>query len=291
MTRLFSKGLRLVVVYILCAGAACAADEGRVVSADTLKVSTPLYLPSFQNFDPPLGKYDFSVRWQGIPAARLYLTVDREGENYRIVAEARTISAIELFYLLRYRGEGLISGLDLSPIRTVISQRENSRYKYADMTFNSDGSIHSVYSKKGSAVKVLDFDPDNFTVDPFSAAFLARSQDWQDGEVRTFDTFNGQSRYLITLNCIGSETITSDGVSREAWVISPKVENLTNPANSKKLRSAKIYLSKDKRRDVLQIVSKVFIGSVTTRLDSFTPFKRSPRGAAVALSSAAPHGS
>ncbi len=248
------------------------ASGDKMLRPDMVKLTTPAYLPDFKEFDPPLGEYNFSVRWQGIPAAYLTFKVDRDGDNFRLVAEAKTASAIDLFYALRYRGESLISGIDFSPIRTLIDYRENSRIKNVDLTFSPSGMIKSVYTKKGAPTQILEFDPQNFTLDPFAAGFVARSQDWAVGETRQFDTFDGRSRYLISLTCTGSETIEVGGVDREAWVIEPKVENMTNPKNNKKLRSAQIYLAKDKTRDVLKLVSKVFIGSVSTRLESFTPY-------------------
>lgn len=290
--------LLLVLCFALCASAAFGADDSvtsssndKGVRADMVRISTPIYLPSFNNFDPPLGEYTFSVSWQGIPAAYLTLKIDREKEFYRVIAEAKTIRAIEIFYSLKYRGESLLSALDLSPVRTVIFQQENSRVKDLDMTFEPNGFIRSVYTKKGNPTEVLEFNPENFTLDPFSSGFLARSQEWDIGTVREFDTFDGKNRYLITLRCTGSDTVDVEGVEREAWVIEPEVKNLTNPKNNKKLRSAKIYLSKDKSREILKLVSKVFIGSVTTSLESFVPYERTKKRTTLALGPVPPHGS
>ena len=60
-----------------------------------------------------------------------------------------------------------------------------------------------------------------------------------------------------------------DGKKQEAWIISPTVLNKTKPEQTRKLRSAQIYLSTDKRREILQIKSEVFIGSVKTKLVDF----------------------
>jgi hypothetical protein len=57
-------------------------------------------------------------------------------------------------------------------------------------------------------------------------------------------------------------------------MIVPRVQNLVNPDQAKKLREARIYLSDDRARDILLIESEVFIGTVRTRLQSFTPLVR-----------------
>ena len=52
-------------------------------------------------------------------------------------------------------------------------------------------------------------------------------------------------------------------------------------AVDKKLREAFIYLTADREREVLQIISEVFIGSVKTKLESYVPATRNP-GSSVA---------
>ena len=111
----------------------------------------------------------------------------------------------------------------------------------------------------------------NFTLDPFSAAFLARGISWSLGDEKSFDTFNGKSRYLVTLKAVDKVSMVIGGELREAWEIVPTVKNLTNPQKNKKFQSGRIYLSTDKSREVLKIKSKVFVGSVATTLASFQP--------------------
>ena len=250
--------------------ASAASAEDETIPVDQVHVSTPMYKPSGQ-FEPPLGTYEYGVSWEGIPAASASLTVTKEGNRYRIISSAKTASAIDLVYKLRYHAEGLIDARELRPIRTVIDHQENSRFKNTQMVFRSNGEIETVRSNLGKGSTVLKFTSDNFTLDPFSAAFLARSVDWKIGESYEFDTFNGKVRYLVTLTAVGKSTMQFGEEQREVWVISPKVVNLTNPRSKKKLREARIFLSADERREVLEVTSSVFIGSVTTKLENFTP--------------------
>lgn len=142
--------------------------------------------------------------------------------------------------------------------------------KSTEINFGDDGQIEAVrWQNNGEPPKKLAFQPNNFTIDPFAAAFLARSLDWKMGEKREFDTFNGKSRYLITLTAVGESKLEFNGEEKDVWEITPAVKNLTNSKANSKLRSATIYVTKDSLREVLLLRSKVFIGSVTTRLEEF----------------------
>lgn len=272
-----------VILFMACTGLSPVSAEEAAPAAsiapDLIKVNTPTYKPDFEGFSPNRGKYEYRVSWQGIPAAEVLVDVEERDETYQIVTNVRTFSAIDIFYKLRYRAEGIVSALNLMPERMSIEHRENSRVKMTEMSFRDDGTIHSVFTHVGKESQTFDFNPNNFTLDPFSAAFLARSLSWTKGETKTFDTFNGKSRYLISLTAEDRTRTFINGENRDVWVIVPRVEKLTDPNAEKKLRDAKIYVTADKARDVLQIVSEVFVGSVTTRLVSFVPSSKPSQAA------------
>lgn len=265
----FRVARTLSAIFALALFATAAAAES-YIEPSRINVSTPIYKPSFQEFDPPLGTYVYETSWQGIPAAEVSVSVAKDGPHYHIVTSAKTYSGIDLLYKLRYTAEGLIDRDDLTPIKTIINHRENSKEKKYEISFLENGAISSVRTQKGE-VKETTFDPGNFTLDPFAAAFLARSLDWNVGDSRYFDTFNGKSRYLITLTAQEKVKMKVNGEQKEVFIIVPKVKKLTEHEKIQKLREAKIYVTADSSRDILQIVSSVFIGSVTTKLETFTP--------------------
>jgi len=255
---------------VLSASSTVAADEN-YISPELVKVSTPLYQPAVADFHPQLGTYHYTVSWQGIPAADVSVDVAQEGLYYKLAISARTYSGIDIFYKLRYSAEGRISSVDYSPIRAAFKQRENSRQRFTEISYLEDGWVHAYRKSNGEEPKVLHFDPENFMLEPFSAAFLALSLDWEKGKERQFDVFNGKSRYLVTFTAQDKVRMRVNDQLRDVWVVSPKVINLTDSQANKKLREARIYVTADDRREVLQVVSSVFIGNVTTRLESFTP--------------------
>lgn len=267
--------LRLMSPVIVCLLLVCGCFN--VVFAESpddpalIQISTPIYKNLAGPEDLPLGLYQFEVSWQGIPAAELSLRVARSGEHFNVVASAKTFRAIDLFYKLRYRAEGLFLAENFSPLQTVINQVENSKERFTEITYLENGEVRAFRQRKGKDPEQVQFNPNNFMLEPFSAAFVARSLDWSLGETRYIDAFNGKSRYLISLTAVDLVSRRVGGEMRQAWVIVPRVKNISSKDSDSKLREARIYLSADSRREVFEIESEVFIGSVRTVMTGFTP--------------------
>lgn len=257
-------GLALVLFHAL------SLHAGSIPPGD-VKISTPAYTPSL-SFKPKLGVYAYSASWNGIPAATLTLEVLRKGDDYELIAHAETAKAIDIIYKLRYYSRTILSARTLTPKRSISVTRANSREKRFELTFLPNGRISSIKKDQQGRQENIQFDPANFTLDPYSAGFLALSQDWKPGDVRRFDTYNGKHRYLIELTALEQTDIAVNGVMRQAMAIRPSVKKLTSTdPDPKKLREARIYISTGDAREILKITSEVFIGSVNTNLVSFTP--------------------
>ena len=272
------SSIAALLIESACCRSSSLAIADEYVSPEVISISTPVYQPAHEEYRPVFGTYSYTVSWQGIPAATLKVTLEPDGLYYHVVATARTWSGVDLLYKLRYRAEGIVSAIDFLPVKTVIEQSENTRHKYTEINFKGDGEVYALRQTSGEEPKELRFSPNNFMLDPFSAAFLARSLHWSLGDTKEFDTFNGKSRYLISLTAADKKTMQFNGENREVWVIIPKVVNLSNAQQTKKLREARIYVSADDKREVLQLVSEVFIGSVKTTLQSFNPLPNAAAG-------------
>jgi hypothetical protein len=230
-----------------------------------------ILVPRYQS-DPAivldlLGKYEYLVSWQGIPAASAELKVFQAGKYIRVVTKLRTNSAVDVFYKLRFNSESWIEKETLKPFRTHIEQTENGRVKLFDISFREDGEIYSFRSTNGQDQKEYRIRSSNQVFDPFSAVFNALAMQWGMGAERYFDTFTGKTRYLVNLAVKDKATISGDhfGVV-QCFEVVPQVSNLTNPSANSKLRSAKIYVSQERPRKILKVVSKVFVGSVVVEL-------------------------
>ena len=242
------------------------------ITADQVQVSTPVYTPA-ANFKTRPGRYDYSVTWNGIPAASIELELARQDEDYLIRSQARTAKGVDLVFMLRYESETVLSAETLKPKRSYSVTRTNERKKITELEFCPDGQIISTRENHRGRVKTLQFDPANFTLDPYSTGFLALSQNWRGGQSRRFDLFSGKSRYLVTFTAVERTRLTIKGQERPAMVLVPEVTNLTDPgedADDKKLRQARIYISVDQPREILKVSSTLLFGNVEAELSGFT---------------------
>lgn len=235
--------------------------------------------------DSVAGEYRYKIAYQGIPVADAKLTV-RSGAPFfpgalSISAEAKSNEAIDIFYRLRHRSESLISLSNYRPLRYVMRQKENKRESSSEIAFGEDGQIDAISIKdlKKNNIESFSFAPGNPVFDPISAAFLAKSIPIKVGEDVVFDVFNGKHRYLITFHIYGKEKIKIGETEREAFSITPTVKKLTESKGEEKLKSARIWISADARRDILKLESKVWIGSVSATMTGFTPSTPSLRQA------------
>lgn len=241
------------------------------LTADLVKVSTPQYHADLKRFKPKLGIFTYEAGWQGIPAAQMDVEVDTDGMHYFVNVTARTNSAIDVFYRLRYTANGILEGDTLLPLKSTFDQKENSKSRITEITYLDNGEVRSYRKRDDREPETLQFTPNNLMLDPFSAAFLSRSLDWKLNDERKLDVFNGKTRYLITFTAIDKTQIEVNGVKRDVWVISPKIENLTNTKNNKKFREARIYVTADADRELLKIESEVYVGTVSATLVAYTP--------------------
>ncbi len=249
-----------------------ATLSAKKIPPDKVDITTPVYAPELTDFNPKLGKYIYAVSWQGIPAGTVELNLTRVGDDYQITASARSAKAIDYVYKLRYKSEAVISAKTLMPKHSIATTNENFKEKKIELEFSPEGEIQSVYINHRGKRQSLQFKPHNFTLEPFSTAFLALSMNWKKGDKRTFDTYNGRNRYLIELTAVDMTDIIINGATHRAIVIAPAVTKLTD-AETKKLRKAWIYISAGNSREILQITSELFFGSVNTTLVDFIPEK------------------
>lgn len=243
------------------------------VPVDQVSVSTPVYTPP-RSFVPQMGCYAYTVSWNGIPAGSVELELTRKDNNYQIRASAKTAKGIDLFYKLRYESETVLAADTLKPRRSYSVVRTNAKEKSTRLEFLPDGEILSTRENHRGKVKTIQFDPDNFTLDPYSAGFLALSQEWEVGQSRKFDLFSGKSRYLIEFSAVEQTVVAVNGEKRSAIVIIPEVKSLTKTgkdADENKMRQTRIYIATDPSREILKISSDLLFGSVDTEMVNFTP--------------------
>lgn len=236
-----------------------------------VNVSTKSYIPKHSDFNS--GEYVYKVSWQGIPVASAKIKVNNpevDGE-WKVRAGAQTSKWISTFYTLKFDSESLFSRDDFKPKQFTSRQIENTKKKVKEVSFLKDGTIKSDAYKNGHKEETITFNSENQTLDPISAAFLARSLDIKVGSKKSFDVFNGKHRYLITFHVDALEKIKLNKKEIECFSVRPEVVKLTDTEGEKRLQSARIWITADDKREVIKIESNVLVGRVKAELQKFTP--------------------
>lgn len=254
--------------------------EPKLVFADyidpsEIQVKTEKYTPETTDFRK--GQYEYQVSWQGIPVASATVDIkNKEVESekaYFVEAHAKTSKVIGVFYKLRHTSESLFYESTLKPIRFSSIQTENSRRRSSEIEFGENGEIRSALGKNGKKEDERKFVSENQTLDPISAAFLARSIPIEVGKKASFDVYNAKNRYLISFEVVGIEDISLPGQAekRRAYKVIPTLNKLTDTEGEKRFNRAEIWIAADETRDILKMETEVFVGSVSAYLKKFSP--------------------
>lgn len=229
-------------------------------------------------FQPQSGTYHYKVAWNKVNVGDARISVYQEDDQYKIEVHAETGKKLDRIYKIRYRGESRISDDPLSPIEATIHERVKSTKKDTVIEFQENGTIKSTETKtkKGKPAKETEreIQTENFTLDPFSAAFLVRRLDWEAGMEEIFDVFTGKDQFLLELKCIQKTTIEIAGKKREAWEIMPALTNLDTKEQAKEdkqMNDMWIYVSADEAKEMLKIKVALKIGSFRIVLEKFEP--------------------
>ncbi len=265
-------------ILVLLTGALIFCISGAVsseyIDPASVRVQTEHYTPHTTEFNK--GVFEYEVSWQGIPVASASINVqDKEVDSadaYFVEANAKTNKVIGIFYKLRHTSHSLFYKDNLKPIRFSFNQTENSRKKSSEITFGDDGHIRSVLEKNGKLEEEREFVTNNQTLDPISAAFLARSIPIKIGQKASFDVYNAKNRYLISFEVTSIEDISLPGqkLKRKAYKVIPSLKKLTDTEGEKRFRKAEIWIAADESRDVLKIETEVFVGTVSAYLKGFS---------------------
>ena len=239
------------------------------------EASKSVSLTEAEGFEPRLGTYYYTARWDGTEAFEATVSVQKQDDLYRILVDSRTSGIIDFIFRIRYRGEGFLRSEDFAPLKTVITEEKRKRSKETQLYYLEDGGIEVVQTstKKQAEPRTTSrtVRPETEVLEPFSATFLARGFDWQVGEVQQFEVFTGKDTYLVTLVCQEKTIVEESGTATDAWVIRPAVRNLSKPEKKSKITDVKLYISADPHKDLLKMKSKTKIGTIVLKMKQFVP--------------------
>ncbi len=235
------------------------------INPSDIKIKTENYVPEKVNFKD--GTYKYKISWQGIPVATANIDVKNDNDTYKVNAKAKTKKWLSVFYKLKFDGDSEFDSKKLEPRKFNYRQIEKSKKKVKNIEFNPDGTIYTKSYKNGREQQAIKFNSGNQTLDPITAAFLARSLPISEGAEKSFDVFTGKHRYLIIFNVGRKEKIRVNNKDYLCYKVTPKIKKLTDTEGEKKFNSASIWITADEKREIVKLESSVFVGSIKAELE------------------------
>jgi hypothetical protein len=260
---------RLTSIGLIAAFLFASASQAGQASVKAAPV-VPVYQPKFFPFEAG-EKAVYRAHWNGVPVgtAEIQTTpVTIEGKKfYQVRVEAKTSKVLDMMWKMRDTISSTFDASALAPSRYVFNQRENSRVVDTVAKYNPAMKKWVVERRQdGKKPRIYEFESQN-TVDPITAAYLARSADLKVGEKLLFNVFGGRYRYLLELAIDRKEPVELEsGKVIDAFKIVPKITNLDKAGSAKRMSEAAIWISADERRMPVKLTSKIFVGNVHMQL-------------------------
>jgi hypothetical protein len=225
----------------------------------------PVYQPKFYPFDGG-ERAVYKASWNGIPVATAVVTTTSQligGKKfYNVRVEAKTSAILDLFWKMRDTITSTIEAKPLAPTRFTFSQRENLKVIDTEAKFDRTAKKWSVHRDERTEIKKYEFDQPPNTIDPITAVYLARSQDFKVGDHLYFNIFGGKYRYLLDLEVERREIIQIAAGRIGAFKIVPRIQNLMKDGYAQRMNEASVWISDDERRSPVMLNSKIFVGSI-----------------------------
>jgi hypothetical protein len=169
---------------------------------------------------------------------------------------------LDLFWKMRDTITSTIEAKPLAPTRFTFSQRENLKVIDTEAKFDRTAKKWSVHRDERTEVKKYEFDQPPNTIDPITAVYLARSQDFKVGDHLYFNIFGGKYRYLLDLEVERREKVHIASGSIDAFKIVPRIKNLMKDGYAERVNEGSVWISADERRIPVMLSSRIFVGSI-----------------------------
>lgn len=218
-----------------------------------------------------LGRFEYRLAWNGIPAASASIDVRRDGASttalYHVAAEARTAVLVDLLWSLRAEATSSFTADRLIPLGFRYDREINHERSVTDVIF--DPAAAQVTGRRWRHGEIDFLDPhDPGLLDPITAIFRALDEPVRAGDTSQYEVFTGEARYRVSLTVLGEDEVSVRAGSFPAWRVEPRVWKVGSGLD-RRLQDATIWVTRATPRTLLRIQSAVFIGTVTCDLQRF----------------------
>ena len=104
-------------------------------------------LPLDPDFKPTLGTYIYDVFWQGSRIGKAMISIEQEGDLYKISVNAKTNSTLSMLYKFRYKGEVKVEPSPFKPIEASVEEDSGRKKKNIEIQFPQTDRAESIEVK------------------------------------------------------------------------------------------------------------------------------------------------
>ena len=224
----------------------------------------------------PGEKMHFVLKYGAIPAGEATLEVHDFDEingvpAYHFVVTARSNSFVDIFFKVRDRIDSYADKEMQHSLYYKKDQKEGKTRRNIKVDF--DWQKHeSTYVNFDSDPRVISLMPRTF--DPLSIFYYSRLLDLQEMKEFEHPVTDGKKNMMGILRIIGEETVSVPAGTFETLVLEPDLQNVEGVFSKKQRAKIKLWVTNDERRLLVQMKSKVIVGSFVAELVAVEGHKR-----------------
>jgi len=215
-------------------------------------------------------KLVFDLTWTGIKAGTSTLETVNDKGRTKIISTARSAKWVSLFYTVDDRVESLLR--DEQTV-SLIGLPENYRIKLREGRHRRDKEL--IFDHANSRVTFIDhisnerkiFKIGGTTFDPLTSFYYVRGLKLEVGKSVYVDVFDSKKLWNVEVQVLRREKVKTKLGEFDTVVIKPlmKSEGIFNRKGD-----VYIWLTDDKKRVPVKLVSKLAVGSITANLTGGT---------------------
>jgi hypothetical protein len=215
-------------------------------------------------------KLTFILKWGFVPAGEAVLEmlppkkINGEDANHFVLA-ARSNSFVDHFYKVRDRIESFTDPGMTRSVHYIKKQREGSTDKDIVVTFDWDEKT-ARYSNYGEFIDPIPLLPGTF--DPLGALFYTLLAIGTDVDEVSRPVTDGKKNVIGRARVVKKERITVPAGTFDTYKLEPVMKDVGGVFKKSKNAKLHVWVTKDSRRMLVKVKSKVIVGSFVGELVS-----------------------
>lgn len=270
-----------VLIFFMCLPAGSSGDPGAPDSATAAAVQGAV--PAEKEFvwqETPNSafscgeKLEFRIRWGMLKVGDAMMHVsgieDFNGRYaYHLVVTARSYPFFDAFYKVRNQDETWIDRASICSLKSEKKQDEGGFVRNAATVFDHvNGKYYFSETDASGNTSKREGSVPPFVQDPLSALYRIRTYKIEVGKEYCFEAFSSDRTYPLRVCVYRKERIKVPAGEFECFVVEPFLAK--NDGLFKAAGNLLIWLTADEKKMPVLMKSKIFVGSITAELKSYS---------------------